>query len=190
MKTEEISRIHIKRKKIRLPDYDYTKPGAYFITVCTQNNECLFGEIVKDVVRLNRYGRIVSEEWKKTSQIRTFVELDEFIVMTDHFHGIVIIKEPGTARRAPTVERFGKPVAGSLSTILRGFKSAVTKRINVLRSTPGEAVWQRGYYEHVIRRNEKIKLVREYIANNPLRWYLGEKKHDMTRDDFFEKDKM
>ena len=174
MKTGEISPIHIKRKEIRLPDYDYTRPGAYFITVCTQNNECLFGEIVKD-------------EWKKTAQIRQFVELDEYIVMPDHIHGIVIIKEPGTARRAPTGERFGKPVAGSLSTILRGFKSAVTKRINVLRSTPGEAVCQRGYYEHVIRRNEKINLVREYIANNPLRWYLGEKRHEITRDDFFGK---
>jgi len=184
MKTAPISFEYKKRKDTRLPDYDYTSPGAYFITVCTQSEECLFGKIVKDSVVLSKYGQIVIEEWRKTAQMRPFVELDEHIVMPDHFHGIIIFKDMGTARRAPTAERFSKPATGSLPTIIRSFKSAVTRRINILRRTPGKTVWQRGYYEHVIRYNEKINLVREYIANNPLRWSLGRKKYDIKGDTF------
>ena len=191
--------MHHKRKKIRLPDYDYSRPGAYFITVCTKNDECLFGEIVRDEVRLNQYGQIVSDEWIRTAQIHTFVELDAYIVMPDHFHGIIIIKDTGTGRgsqanafewcrgRAPTAERFGRPVAGSLPTIIRSFKSAVTRRINTLRGTPGNPVWQRGYYEHVIRYNEKINLVREYILNNPLRWSMGGKKNNLPDKGLFDR---
>ena len=109
-----MSHIHQKRKKIRIPDYDYSWPGAYFITVCTHNNEFLFGEIINDKAQLNQYGRIVVEEWLKTKQVREFVELDTYIVMPDHFHGIIVIKDTGTARRAPTTERFGRPVEGSI----------------------------------------------------------------------------
>jgi REP-associated tyrosine transposase len=177
MKTLQVSNVLKKRKSTRLPDYDYTLPGAYFITICTNAGECIFGEVIEEKLRLNQYGEIVNDEWIKTAQIRSFIELDSYIIMPDHFHGIVIIKDTGTARRAPTAERFSKPVEGSLSTVIRSFKSAVTRRINILRETPGQTVWQRGYYEHVIRHNEKINLVREYIAYNPARWSLGRKNH-------------
>ena len=179
-----MSHIHQKRKKIRIPDYDYSWPGAYFITVCTHNNECLFGEIINDKAQLNQYGRIVVEEWLKTKQVREFVELDTYIVMPDHFHGIIVIKDTGTARRAPTTERFGRPVEGSISTMVRSFKSAVTKHINILRCTPDKAVWQRGFYDHVIRHNEEINLVREYILNNPLRSALESKNPYISKQDF------
>jgi len=92
--------------------------------------------------------------------------------MPDHLHGIVIIHNTGTARRAPTPERFGKPAAGSLPTIIRSFKSAATKRINAYRGTPGTQVWQRGFFEHVVRNREDLNRIREYILNNPARWEL------------------
>ncbi len=113
------------------------------------------------------------DEWINTEKFRENVELDEFIVMPNHFHGIVIINELdmalGTARRAPT-EGFGKPVAGSLSTIMRSFKSAVTKRINESRNIPGAQFWQRNYYEHVISDDYDLNRIQEYIVNNPAKW--------------------
>ena len=128
------------RRSIRLKGYDYSQIGAYFITICTQNRECLFGKIVDGKMVLNPFGRIVADEWTKTALIRDEIKLDEWVVMPNHFHGIVVVTNcRGTARRAPTVERFGKPVSGSIPTIVRSFKSAVTKRINELRQTPGHA---------------------------------------------------
>ena len=94
--------------------------------------------------------------------------LDAFIVMPNHIHGIIIRR--GTARRAPTVERFGKPVAGSLPTLVRAYKSAVTQGINTLRRTPGDSVWQENYYEHIVRSEAELNRIREYIATNPMRW--------------------
>ena len=94
--------------------------------------------------------------------------------MPNHFHGILTIigDGEGTARRAPTMERFGKPTSGSLPTIVRAFKSAVTKRINELCGTPGASMWQRNCYEHVIRSETDLAEIREYIADNPLKWEL------------------
>lgn len=123
---------------------------------------------------LNQAGQIVGEEWLKTAAVRPLVKLDQFMVMPNHFHAILmIIDEPqGTARRAPTVERFGRPVSGSVSTIVRAFKSAVASRINARQGTPGGVVWQRGFYEHVVRDEDSLNRIREYIACNPLLWEL------------------
>lgn len=117
------------RQSIRLQGYDYSQAGAYFVTVCTQNRECLFGDIVNGEMRLNEAGRIVADEWLKTAEIRDEIELDECVVMPNHFHGILVIYDrggtaPGTARRAPTVEQFGRSVSGSVPTIVRPYKSA------------------------------------------------------------------
>jgi len=138
------------RRSIRLKGHDYAQPGAYFVTVCTRDRACLLGDVVDGEMRLNEYGMAVREEWLKTAELRDNVETDACTVMPNHIHGIVIITEGsrGTARRAPT-ERFGKPVAYSIPTIMRAFKSASTKRINEMRKTPGTPVWQRSYYEHV-----------------------------------------
>jgi len=179
------SNIH-NRRSIRLKGYDYSSGGAYFITVCTQGRECLFGQIADGEMRMNDEGRIVAEEWLNTGQIRDNVQLDEWVVMPNHFHGIVVIADDrrgtanirrGTARRAPTamhhsttVEQFGKPVSGSIPTIIRSFKSAATKRINELRQMPGAKLWQRNYYEHIIRRDDEMNKIREYILNNPAQW--------------------
>ena len=179
------------RRSIRLPNYDYTRAGAYFVTIVTHRRECLFGEIVGDEMRMNDFGKIVAEEWEKTATVRANVILhpDEFVVMPNHIHGIVWIVDDGgetvgatgrenvgatvvgaQRRCAPT--RPTNVIPGSLGAIVRGFKSIVTKRINRRRNTPGAPVWQRNYYEHIIRNDESLRRIREYIAQNPTRWAL------------------
>jgi len=167
------------RCSIRLDGYDYSQPGAYFITACTHNRECLFGKVVDGVMRLNALGKIVQEEWFKTTEIRPHVALhnNEFALMPNHIHGIVwILDHVGAQRRCaptppPTTTIQSINVApGSLGAIIRSFKSAVTKRVNQMRHTPGMPVWQRNYYEHIIRSEESLNRLRQYLADNPLRW--------------------
>lgn len=162
------------RRSVRLKGHDYAQPGAYFVTMCTRDRECLFGEIVDGEMRLNEYGMAVRDEWLRTAELRENVELDAFVIMPNHLHGIVMITQGrGTACRAPT-EAFGKPVADSVPTIVRAFKSASTKHINQIRNTPGTPVWQRNYYEHVIRNDAELNAVREYILANPATWTTDE----------------
>jgi REP element-mobilizing transposase RayT len=170
------------RRSIRLKSHDYSRAGAYFITICTQDRACLFGEIANGEMRLNDAGRMVVEEWIKTAEIRIEIESGEYVAMPNHFHAILWISDGGrgTARRAPTVERFGKPVAGSIPTIIRSFKSAVTKRINESRNTPGMLVWQRNYYEHIIRNDESLNHIRQYIADNPANWETDNENPNMA----------
>jgi putative transposase len=210
------------RRSIRLPGYDYTLPGAYFVTIVTHGRVPLFGRVVNRQMRLGPWGEIVRDEWLNTAMHRPGISLDVFVVMPDHFHGIVIIRDgcvgdnPGVvtdrrdpARRAPTVvhidrppahrarigvanngpparrapidftnihdatthpsamERFGCPIPGSIPTIVRSFKSAVTRRINEFRGTPGAGVWQRNYYERIIRCRAAFLATRAYVLSNP-----------------------
>lgn len=163
------------RRSIRLPEYDYTQSGAYNITICTHARTRLFGEIVDGALCLNRFGEVVEECWREIPDHNHPAELDAFVVMPNHIHGIIVLGQRGpgrgTACRAPT-ERFGEPVPGSLPTLLRSFKSAATTRINQLRGTPGGRVWQRGYYERVIRNERELSAVRRYVVDNPLKWEL------------------
>jgi REP element-mobilizing transposase RayT len=139
-------------------------------------------------VQLNKYGHIVETEWIKTADIRKNVELDTYAIMPNHFHGILLITDNcrGTEHRAPTVEQFGKLVSGSLPTIIRSFKATVTKQINQLRNTPGSSVWQRNYYEHIIRNEKKLNKIRKYIINNPLKWLLDRENPDRKGSDKLE----
>lgn len=156
------------RRSIRLQGYDYSQAGAYFITLCTQDRECLFGEIVHGKMRLNDAGRIVADEWVKTAEIRDEIELDEWVLMPNHFHGILVIADGrGDRRVAPT-----GPQPRSVGAVMAGFKSVVTKRINGLRQTPGAKLWQRNYWEHIVRNEPELKRIREYIHNNPAQWEL------------------
>jgi len=158
------------RRSIRLKGYDYFRAGGYFVTICARDRECLFGEIMNGEMRPNEFGRIVRDEWVRSAEIRAEIELGEYVVMPNHFHGMVMVKCRGTARRAPTAEQFGKPVSGSLPTVVRSFKSAVTNHINAIRQSPGAPVWQRNYYEHIIRDDADYHRIAEYIADNPRRW--------------------
>jgi putative transposase len=181
-----------RRKSIRLQEYDYTQTGAYFVTICTLNREYSFGHVAGEEMVLSEAGRIVTEEWLKTCKMRPYVQLDHFVVMPNHFHGILILNDENmdqarqdTARRAPTKERFSKPVSRSLSSIVRAFKSAVTKRVNEWRATPGALVWQRGFYDHVIRDNESLNRIREYIMTNPRRWQFDQENLQRQGEDKF-----
>jgi len=161
------------RRSIRLPGYDYAQAGAYFVTLCTHQCEWLFGEVVNGEMQLNAFGCVVEEEWLQTPIIRPYVQLDTFVIMPNHFHGIIVMTDDGRGTAPPCpyyTGQFGKPVAGSLPTIMRSYKSAVTKRINALRNTPSAPVWQRNYHEHVIRNETALSTIRTYIANNPLHW--------------------
>jgi len=140
--TEEPSTKHHHRRSIRLSGYDYSAEGGYYITIVTQSRVCLFGEVIDGIVQLNKFGKIVWEEWFNTAKLREHVELseDEFIVMPNHIHCIIWIEDVtgrGAARCAPTGGQYGVMTPNSLPTIVRAFKSAVTKRINTFRNSPG-----------------------------------------------------
>ena len=163
------------RRSIRLPDYDYSETGGYFITICARNQDLLFGEIVDGEITLNEYGTIVEQCWNDLPNHYSNIELDTFIIMPDHVHGIIIINESketvgtagssGTGRvrdHAPTTTKIH-----GLSEIVRAFKSYSAKRINQLRNATGQPFWQRNYYEHVIRNEADMERIRQYIHDNP-----------------------
>lgn len=183
-----------RRRSIRLPGYDYTQSGAYFVTVVTYQRDCVLGDILEGEIRLSSAGEIVRREWERLAQRFPHVVLDSYVIMPNHFHGIIIITDdrrgtpdsgktlsPSSSRRAPTGENFGKPVPGSIPTIIRSYKSATTLRINYLRHTPGTPVWQRNYYERIIRDEREMDTLRQYILNNPQQWELDEENHWRTR---------
>lgn len=164
------------RRSTRLPDYDYAQSGTYFITICTQGRTCLFGDVVDGEMQLNKLGRIVHEEWLRTESIRSEVELDAFLVMPNHFHGVVVITTPAppAGRTSGSVGTHGRAslqrAPKSLGSLVAGFKSIVTKRINQLRNTAGVPVWQSNYYERIIRDEKELNAVRQYIVGNPAKW--------------------
>jgi len=177
LKPRMTARLPTYRRSTRLPGYDYAARGGYFVTLCTQARICLFGEIAGGEMRLNFLGEIVREEWFKSAVIRPRLRLDEaeFVVMPNHIHGIIwILREPpspsvGATGRSPLASPRG-PRPGSVAAIVAGFKSATTTLINRKRNTPGAPVWQRNFYEHIIRQGEPLEPIRRYILENPARW--------------------
>jgi putative transposase len=165
------SKIH-HRQSIRLRGYDYSQVGAYFITICTYQRECMFGEVVDFQMHLNKLGTIVAEEWLSSSKIRPGIELDEWVIMPNHIHAIVVftlavgISDPVGAHSCAPLHR--KP--RSLSSLIAGFKSTTTKQINEIRQTPKIPVWQRNYYERVVRNEASLNKIQQYIINNPFNW--------------------
>lgn len=166
------------RRSIRLKGYNYSRPGGYFITICTYHREYLFGDIVNGKMQLNPIGLIVEDEWQKTPFIRPTTELGPFVIMPNHIHGIIVLNDDrrSESQFAPTDTPFahttGKFISPSntIGAIVRGFKSASTKRINEMRQTRSVPVWQRNYYEHIIRNEKDYNAICDYITNNPLQW--------------------
>ena len=146
------------RRSIRLQGFDYTREGAYFVTVCTRNRGCLFGDVVEGEMRLNNAGRLVEAVWEGLSDHYPHVELDAWVIMPNHVHGIVMLV------RAANTMRHG------LSEIVRAFKTFSARRINAMHGTPGAPVWQRNYYEHIIRNDDALQHIRQYISENPACW--------------------
>jgi len=162
------SAIH-HRRSIRLRGYDYTRAGAYFVTACTHARKHLFGQIAGGEMHLSAYGKIALECWQVIPEHCPHVDLDAFVAMPNQVHGILVLADDSAKpARPPTQERFGKPVAGSLPTIVQLYKAAVTRRINQLRNASGTPVWQHNYCEHIIRDQESLDRIRTYIANNTI----------------------
>ena len=197
------------RRSIRLQGYDYTRPGAYFITIVTQGRACLFGEVVAGEMRMNDAGRMVQQVWDELALFYEGVQTDAFIVMPNHVHGIIILTGnvratprgcPTTPRGCPDPQsgpgqaRGPAPTSGSgqaqgpaptaptaptlgLPDVVHRFKTMTTKRYadgvraNQWPPFPGR-LWQRNYYEHIIRDDQSWRRIREYIMTNPLRWHL------------------
>jgi len=179
------------RRSIRLKGYDYSSAGAYFVTIVAWQRECLFGEIVDGTMHLNRHGHIVRDAWFDLKNHYQHVELGEFVIMPNHVHGIIVLVDDGRGgssssggTNSPDTTLAGmdnlpihqtrpyvKPKPRhSLSEIVRAFKSFSAKRINRLRRTDGIPVWQRNYYEHIIRNEREMDNIAKYIETNPLRW--------------------
>ncbi len=151
-----------QRRSIRLAGYDYGQAGWYFITLCTHQRLCLFGEIVGGETCLNAMGQIVNEEWAYIGLLRPRVILGDYVIMPNHLHAIVVIDD---RRTSPT-----HPSPQTLGSIVRGVKGAATSRLRTACRNPDLRVWQRNYYEHVIRDDRDLQRIRTYIANNPMQW--------------------
>jgi REP element-mobilizing transposase RayT len=158
--------------------------------------ECIFGDIIKGTMRLNEYGKVLEHQWLRTEHVRTNIKLDEYAIMPNHFHGILIVNDNNDVRnvgarrclalnnKTDVHKRATHRVAptgitsGSLGAIIGQFKSAVTRQINKIRNTTSTPVWQRNYFERVIRNENELNTIREYIQNNPLQWDSDEDKPD------------
>ncbi|GAB4545844.1 MAG: transposase [Anaerolineales bacterium] len=162
------------RRSIRLKGYDYTRTGAYFVTIVAYQRECLFGNIQNNEIILNEWGEIVREEWERTAVVRPNVELGDYVIMPNHIHGILIFADDiagATRRVAPANIASTKTILpNSLGSVIGQFKSIVTKRINRLQNVSGLPVWQRNYYDHIIRNEKEMDRIARYIQTNPLRW--------------------
>jgi len=171
------------RRSIRLKGYDYTQPGAYFVTICTYQRDEILGAVVNDGIQLSSLGKIIQTEWFRSAEIRKEIRLfgDEFVVMPNHIHGIVWIVENETvgADGVRLVEHTSTTNTGtrrvplrraprSLSSFIAGFKAAVTSRAG--RELNAANIWQRNYYEHVVRNENELRNFWDYIDTNPLRW--------------------
>ncbi|MDR1424448.1 MAG: hypothetical protein LBI92_07585 [Azoarcus sp.] len=163
------------RRSIRLKGYDYARAGAYFITACTQGRACLFGDIAGEEMRLNDAGCIVVAAWNDLPAHYAGIVLDEFVVMPNHIHGIVTIVANTVGaglKPAPTPCESAPARSPRLSEIVRAFKTFSARRINASRGAAGTPVWQRNYYEHIIRDDESLNCIRQYIIDNPAQWAM------------------
>jgi len=158
----------------RLAGWDYSSVGWYYVTLCTKNRVCILGDIVDGTIRLSAIGEIVAHEWQKTEGIRPHVSLDEWVIMPNHLHAIIAIKDTEKTVETP---RWGVSKADqvtlksdSIGSIMGQFKSNCTKRIRAAGFR--DFAWQPRFYDHIIRNEESLSEMREYIAGNPMKWEL------------------
>lgn len=160
----------------RLRHWDYTANAFYFVTICTRERLPLLGEVVNGQVILSQAGRIVDEEWRRTAAIRPDVLTDEYVVMPNHVHGIIVLSR-GETRLSGTPDKTSRRdvstpglAAGSLGAIIGQFKGASSKRIRAAGTA--DFGWQPRFYDHIIRDEKSLDSIRRYIADNPLKWEL------------------
>lgn len=170
--SQELFKDKYRVKSTRLRDFNYVSNGAYYVTICTKNRQHFFGEIVNGKMKLSEIGQIVCDEWIKTKQIRKNIELDEWVVMPNHFHGILVIDnsnvETCRGMSLRTHNKFSKPISQSLSMIINHFKSSVKRWCN--KNGYQYFCWQPNFYEHIIRNEKELYRIRNYIKNNLIQW--------------------
>ena len=164
------------RRSLRLEGYDYRRQGVYFVTVCANRNAKLFGRIDDGVMIRNAIGDIINDEWWKTAELRPNVKLDAFVIMPNHIHGIIVISDDGSQATSQHASvDVPKPASrylqsGSLGAIVGRFKGKVSRRVHDLPTCRDLLVWQRNFYDHIIRNEKSLQAIREYIMTNPGRW--------------------
>jgi REP element-mobilizing transposase RayT len=154
------------RRSIRLQNYDYAHRGIYYVTVCTYNRAHLFGRVENGIMMPNKYGEIAQNEWRRMTDLRQNIVLPEFVVMPNHIHGIIQILCSNTS--AVGIDRFQNQGKNTLSSILGSYKSAVSKAIHDMGFW--EEIWQRNYYERIVRDESDMEHVQTYIRDNPKNW--------------------
>ncbi len=164
------------RRSIRLQGYDYGQSGAYFVTICAYQKSRLFGRIGDGKMAVNDLGLIVANCWLQISQARPNIELDAFVLMPSHLHGILLISDQDSVDYVAKTKRSANASGGnladaSLGVIIGQFKRAVTIRSKLLAQPPEQPIWQRNYYEHIIRNETSLNDIREYIVENPAKWH-------------------
>lgn len=157
------------RKRNRLKDYDYDQAGYYFVTFCTRDRQHYFGQVKDSQVSKSLYGEIADHFWRDIPSHYANVEIDEFMVMPNHIHGIIIIHPAANAVQSPVA--ITSPMYGLLSKVVRAYKEAVTKRIHN-QFQDNEFGWQRSFYDHIIRNDIELQYIQTYISQNPLKWEL------------------
>lgn len=200
------------RRSIRLRGYDYSQAGAYFVTVCVQGHRCLFGDAVDEEMRLNDAGRMAQTVWERLPDRFPSIELDAFVVMPNHVHGIILLTSTSHGRgescirpvvnnanvgdyRGDHKDRPYGTLTGTIGRVIQAFKSIVTHEYVIGVRQHGWSpfagrLWQRNYYEHIIRDAESLNRIREYIVTNPRRWMLDRNNPQHTGEDEFDLYKM
>jgi len=162
-----------RRRSIRLKGYDYSTPGAYFVTIASYAKKPLFGACIDDFVRLSQIGIIANDQLEKIPARFPYTHLDEFVIMPNHIHFIIQFLEGGTFSTSvsqPGCNQFGKPTARSLSSVVRAYKNSVTNQVRKVRLSGREPIFQKNYYERIIRDDVEWNNIREYIITNPGNW--------------------
>ena len=158
------------RRSIRLKGYDYSQSGWYFATICTQKREMLFGDVIDGKMILNDAGQVADKYWREIPEHYPNTNLDEYVIMPNHIHGIIVIdntQNVGAKNISPLRSQFRSP-SQTIGSIIRSFEIAVTKWFR--KNTKIYMVWQRNYYEHIIRNENELNRIRKYIIENPLKW--------------------
>jgi putative transposase len=211
------------RKSIRIKGYDYSQNGAYFVTICTHNKQCLFGQVESGKMVLNKLGLLVEGVWRDISKHYESVLIDEFVVMPNHVHGVICLQDGwaqlgvinhaptqvahdanvgarlGVINHAPTqndanvgaqfiapeinpAAQFIAPTTNltspTLGEVVRAFKARASQASKTIRAVDSKILWQRNYYEHIVRGEPDLHAIREYINNNPKQWHLDRENPD------------
>jgi REP element-mobilizing transposase RayT len=158
------------RKAMRCKDYDYSQQGMYYVTICLKQRILFFGTVNKGVICLNKYGKIAEQQLMALTKKFSNADINEYIIMPDHVHAIVQIKNPYEALESNITRR-----NMLLPKIIGFYKMNVAKQINLAKSSQGLSLWQHSYFEHIIRSEQELYKIKEYILNNPAKWNMVEK---------------